>query len=183
MLNRAILQGRLVADPELRRTQNGTAVVSFRIASDRDFKSKDPNAQNADFINIVAWRQTAEFIARYFTKGSMILIDGRIQTRDYTDQSGQRRYVTEILAENVNFAGSKRESGNAGGYAQANNYGAPSYGNNSYGGNSYGGGYSAPQAPAQPSYAAPASYAPSSVGQAPVNEFAELNDDDGELPF
>ena len=111
MLNRAILQGRLVADPELRHTPSGLAVASFRIACDRDFKGKDPNAQSADFINIVAWRQTAEFISRYFTKGSMILVDGRIQVRDYTDNSGQRRYVTEIVAENVNFAGSKRESG------------------------------------------------------------------------
>lgn len=174
MLNKAILQGRLVADPELRHTQSGVAVASFRIACDRDFKSKDPNAQNADFINIVAWRQTAEFISRYFNKGSMILVDGRIQTRDYTDNNGQRRYVTEIVADNVHFAASKRESG--GGYNQSNG------GYNQS--NSYGGGYSnAPQSGAQPSYAAPSAYAPSGAGQAPANEFAELNDDDGELPF
>lgn len=182
MLNRAILQGRLVADPELRHTQSGVAVASFRIACDRDFKSKDPNAQNADFLNIVAWRQTAEFISRYFTKGSMILVDGRIQSRDYTDNNGQRRYITEIVADNVHFAASKRESGGngaysqgGGSYAQSNNYGAP----NSYGG----GGYSAPQPNAQPSYAAPSAYAPSNAGAAGANEFAELNDDDGELPF
>lgn len=170
MLNKVILQGRLVADPELRHTQTGTAVVSFRIACDRDYKSKDPNGQNADFINIVAWRNTAEFISRYFTKGSMILVDGRLQVRDYTDNTGNRRYVTEVVADNVNFAGSKRESG---GYGQQNNYGAS---NGGYGGY-------APQQPAQPSYAAPAAYAPSSMGQAPANEFAELSDDDGELPF
>lgn len=166
MLNRAILQGRLVADPELRHTQSGVAVASFRIACDRDFKSKDPNGQNADFINIVAWRQTAEFISRYFSKGSMILVDGRIQARDYTDNNGQRRYITEVVAENVNFAASKRESG--GGYNQSN---------------SYGGGYNnAPQPQnSQPSYAAPAAYAP--TAQPAANEFAELNDDDGELPF
>ena len=170
MLNRAILQGRLVADPELRHTQSGVAVASFRIACDRDYRSKDPNAQNADFINIVAWRQTAEFISRYFSKGSMILVDGRIQVREYTDNNGQRRYVTEIVADNVNFAGSKRDNSGNGSYGQSN---------------SYGGGYnqSAPQAGGQPSYAAPSAYAPSGAGQAPANEFAELNDDDGELPF
>ncbi|MCD7929326.1 MAG: single-stranded DNA-binding protein [Clostridiales bacterium] len=167
MLNRAILQGRLVADPELRHTQSGTAVVSFRIACDRDYKSKDPNAQNADFINIVAWRQTAEFISRYFTKGSMILVDGRLQVRDYTDNTGNRRYVTEVVAENVNFAASRRESG--GGYGQQNN-------------NYNAGGYAAPQQPAQSNYSAPSAYTPNNA--APVaNEFAELNDDDGELPF
>jgi single-strand DNA-binding protein len=169
MLNRAILQGRLVADPELRHTQSGVAVASFRIACDRDYRSKDPNAQNADFINIVAWRQTAEFISRYFNKGSMILVDGRIQVRDYTDNNGQRRYVTEVVADSVNFAGPKRDNSGNGSYGQSN---------------SYGGGYNnAPQAGGQPSYAAPSAYAPSSAGQAPANEFAELNDDDGELPF
>lgn len=107
MLNRVIIQGRLVADPELRHTQSGVAVASFRIASNRDYKSKDPNAQNADFINIVAWRHTAEFVCKYFVKGSMILIDGRIQVRDYMDNDNQKRYVTEVVAESVNFCGSK----------------------------------------------------------------------------
>lgn len=174
MLNKAILQGRLVADPELRHTPNGVAVATFRIACDRNFRGKDPNAQNADFINIVAWSKTAEFISRYFNKGSMILVDGRIQVRDYTDNNGQRRYVTEVVAENVNFAGSKRESG-GGGYGQSNG------GYNQS--NSYGGGYNnAPQSQnSQPSYAAPSAYAP--AAQPPANEFAELNDDDGELPF
>lgn len=183
MLNRAILQGRLVADPELRRTQSGVAVVSFRIACNRDYKSKDPNAQNADFINIVAWRQTAEFISRYFTKGSMILVDGRIQVREYTDNSGNRRYATEIVAESVNFAGSRQESGTTGGYNSA----ASGYngGNGGYGAPSNGGSYGGypSQQSAAPSYAAPAAYAPSGMGQAPANEFAELSDDDGELPF
>lgn len=182
MLNKAILQGRLVADPELRHTQQGTAVATFRIACDRDYKSKDPNAVNADFISIVAWRQTAEFICRFFTKGSMILVDGRIQVRDYTDNNGQRRYVTEIVADNAYFCSSKRESGGApmaGGYGQQNNYGGNAGGYNG----GFGGYNAAPQAPAQPSYAAPAAYAPTGMGQAPANEFAELNDDDGELPF
>lgn len=184
MLNRAILQGRLVADPELRRTQSGVAVVSFRIACDRDYKSKDPNAQNADFINIVAWRQTAEFISRYFTKGSMILVDGRIQARDYTDNNGNRRYITEVVAENVNFAASRRESGGTGGgyNGAANSY---SGGNGGYSAPSNGGSYGGypSQSSAAPSYAAPAAYSPSGMGQAPANEFAELSDDDGELPF
>ncbi|MCD8147015.1 MAG: single-stranded DNA-binding protein [Clostridiales bacterium] len=167
MLNRVVLQGRLVADPELRHTQSGTPVATFRIACDRGYKSKDPNAQSADFINIVAWRQTAEFISRYFTKGSMILIDGRLQVRDYTDNAGNRRNIAEVVAENVNFAASKRETG--GGYGQQNNnYNAD--------------GYAAPQQSAQSNYSAPAAYTPNNA--APVaNEFAELNDDDGELPF
>ena len=167
MLNKAILQGRLVADPELRHTQSGVAVATFRIAVGRDFRGKDPNAQNADFITITAWRQSAEFVSRFFRKGSMILVDGRIQSREYTDNSGQRRFVTEVVADNVHFAASKQESGGG-------------YGNQS---NSYGGGYnSAPQSQnSQPSYAAPSAYAP--AAQPPANEFAELNDDDGELPF
>jgi single-strand DNA-binding protein len=167
MTNIVIETGRLTADPELRYTTNNIPVTSFSIAVNRRYKAGEES--QADFINIVAWRQTAEFISRYFNKGSMILVDGRIQVRDYTDNNGQRRYVTEVVADSVNFAGSKRESG----------------GNSSYGqSNSYGGGYNnAPQAGGQPSYAAPSAYAPSGAGQAPANEFAELNDDDGELPF
>lgn len=160
MLNKAILQGRLVADPELRHTQTGTAVAAFCIACDRSFKSKDPNAQNADFINIVAWKQTAEFVSRYFTKGSQILVEGRIQVRTYNDNSGQKRYITEIVAESVNFCGSKRDNGNssAGGNGQQNSYGGNGGGYGSYGGY-------------EPEY------------QAPANDLQELNDDDGELPF
>ena len=134
MLNRAILQGRLVADPDLKHTQSGVAVVSFRIAVDRDHKSKDPNAQNCDFINVVAWRSVAEFISRYFSKGSLILVDGRIQVRDYTDNNGNKRNVVEVVAESVNFCG-KRESnargnGSPGGrpqesYAQQNYHQEP----------------------------------------------------------
>ena len=129
MINRAILQGRLVADPDLKHTQSGVAVVGFRIACDRDHKSKDPNSQNCDFINVVAWRSTAEFIARYFTKGSLILVDGRIQVRDYTDNNGNKRNVVEVVAESVNFCGKRennaRGNGTPGGrpqesYAQQN---------------------------------------------------------------
>ena len=109
MINRAILQGRLVSDPDLKHTQSGVSVVGFRIAVDRDYKSKDPNAQNCDFINVVAWRSVAEFISRYFSKGSLILVDGRIQVRDYTDNNGNKRNVVEVVAESVNFCG-KREN-------------------------------------------------------------------------
>lgn len=108
MLNKVFLQGRLVADPELRKTQQGTPVASYRLAVDRGYKSKDPNAQNADFVNVVSWRNTAEFVSRYFTKGRMMLVEGRLQMRDYTDNTGVRRFVTEIVAENLYFCGGKK---------------------------------------------------------------------------
>jgi single-strand DNA-binding protein len=113
MLNRAILQGRLVADPELRHTQSGVAVASFRIACDRDYRSKDPNAQNADFINIVAWRQTAEFISRYFSKGSMIAVSGSLRTGKYQDKnhSDVTHYTTDVYVDNVEFTGEKKQQG------------------------------------------------------------------------
>lgn len=110
MLNKIFLQGRLVVDPELRHTQQGTAVASFRIAVDRDFKSKDPGASNTDFINIVAWRNTAEFVSRYFTKGRMAVVEGRLQMREYTDKGGNKRTVAEVVANNVYFGDSKRDS-------------------------------------------------------------------------
>lgn len=170
MLNKVILQGRLVADPEIRHTQNDISVASLRIACDRSFKSKDPNAQNADFINIVAWRSSADFIQKYFTKGQMILIEGRLQVRSYQDNSGQNKYVTEVVVDSVNFCGSKRESGSA----QGGNYQQ----NNSYSQGRYGG------------YAKPAQNVGTSYGGYPLsdygcqqNDFLELNDDDGELPF
>ena len=92
MLNKIFLQGRLVADPELRHTQSGVAVASFRLAVDRDFKDRETGEQKADFINVVAWRQTAEFVSRYFTKGRMAVVEGRLQMRDYTDRDGNRRH-------------------------------------------------------------------------------------------
>lgn len=113
MLNKVILQGRLVADPEIRHTTNGTAVTSFRLAVDRDFKSQN-GEKEADFINIVAWRNTAEFISRYFQKGQMAVIDGRLRVRDYTDREGNKRYMTEVVANSVYFAGSKATASNSG---------------------------------------------------------------------
>lgn len=109
MLNKVILMGRFTADPELRQTPNGVSVTSFRIAVDRNFNSKDGERQ-ADFINIVAWRQTAEFIVRYFVKGQMIALEGSIQTRGYEDKDGNRRTAVEVVAEHVWFAGSKKDN-------------------------------------------------------------------------
>lgn len=109
MLNICILQGRLVADPELRHTQSGVAVATFRIAVDRDFKDKETGEKKADFINIVAWRGTAEFVSRFFSKGRMAVVEGRLQVREYNDRDGNRRFVTEVAANNIYFGDSKRE--------------------------------------------------------------------------
>lgn len=157
MLNRIILQGRLVADPELRHTTAGVAVATFRLAVDRDFKSKNPDEPTADFINIVAWRGTAEFVSRYFTKGRMALVDGRLQIRNYTDKDGNRRSIAEVVADSIHFCDSKRSNDN---------------------GNS-GGSY---DSPAASPYAPPASSAKQEQAST-NNAFAELSDDDGELPF
>ena len=112
MLNKVFLQGRLVADPELRHTQQGTPVASYRLAVDRDYKSKDSNAQNTDFVNIVSWRNTAEFVSRYFTKGRMMLVEGRLQMRSYTDKDGNRRVAAEVVTDNVHFADSRKDGSN-----------------------------------------------------------------------
>lgn len=109
MLNTAIIMGRLTADPELRTTQSGTSVTSFTVAVDRAYKSGDE--RQTDFINVVAWRGTAEFVSRYFAKGQMIAVQGSIQTRNYEDKNGNKRTAVEIVADNVSFCGSKSESG------------------------------------------------------------------------
>ena len=156
MLNKIFIMGRLTRDPELRRTQSGTAVTSFTLAVDRDFKSQS-GEKETDFIDVVAWRSTAEFAAKYFTKGRMAVVEGRLQIRDYTDRDGNKRTAAEVVADNVYFGDSKRDAEGGG-----------------YGG--YGGGYSAPAPSAPvppPAYAAPAG----------GDQFAELDDDDGELPF
>ena len=121
MLNRVTLQGRLTADPELRRTQNGTAVTSFSLAVEKDFKDKTSGQRGVDFINCIAWNNTAEHIANYMTKGRMAVVEGKVQTRNYTDKEGKRRYVTEILIERMYFAGDKQDSGEGG---TAYSYGA-----------------------------------------------------------
>lgn len=109
MLNKIMLQGRLVADPALKQTTSGVAVASFRLAVDRDFKDKQTGQKQTDFINCVAWRQTGEFVARYFAKGRMALVEGRLQMRDYTDHEGVKRIVAEVVAENVYFGDSRKD--------------------------------------------------------------------------
>ena len=127
MYNRAILIGRLVADPELRTTPNGINVASFRIAVDRPYSK---NAERkADFISIVAWRQTAEFVTRYFKKGKPILVCGALQSRSYTDNQGNKRYVTEVVADEVGFVENKSDSAAGGASYTPDAYAAPSFSN------------------------------------------------------
>ena len=114
MLNRIVLMGRLTRDPELRRTGSGTAVSSFSIAVDRDFKGQG-GEKETDFIDIVAWRNTAEFVSKYFTKGRMAVVEGRLQIRDWKDKEGNNRRSAEVVADNVYFGDSKRDGDAAGG--------------------------------------------------------------------
>ena len=164
MLNHIVIMGRLTRDPELRRTGSGVAVASFTLAVDRDFAPKDGGERETDFIDCVAWRQTGEFVSKYFTKGRMAVVSGRLQIRGWTDKDGNKRRSAEIVADNVYFGDSRRdsESGNS------------SYSNNSSGGNNSSNSYSAP-APSYGGYSAPAS--------APASDFAMLEDDDAQLPF
>ena len=160
MLNKIIIMGRLTRDPELRRTQSGTAVTSFSIACDRDFKSQS-GEKETDFIDVVAWRTTAEFVSKYFAKGRMAVVEGRLQIRDWTDREGVKRRSAEVVADNVYFGDSKRDSGGE------------------YGGSSYG----APPAYGAPSGGAPAAGRPSASGFGGGSDFAEIGEEDGELPF
>ena len=154
MLNHITIMGRLTRDPELRRTGSGIAVASFSLAVDRDFSPKDGGERETDFIDCVAWRQTGEFVSKYFTKGRMAVVSGRLQIRSWTDKDGNKRRTAEVVADNVYFGDSKREGDNGG---------------SSYGGNAY----SAP-APSYGGYSAPSS---------PASDFAMLDDDDAQLPF
>ncbi len=124
MINMVALMGRLTYDPELKTTASGVSVLRFQIACDRSYQ-KAGEERKADFIDCVAWRQTADFISRYFHKGSMIAVEGTIQTSNYTDKSGNNRKQVEVLANNVSFCGSKAESGT--GAQNAFNQPAPSY--------------------------------------------------------
>ena len=112
MLNHIVIMGRLVRDPELRRTGSGVAVTSFTLAVDRDYNPKDGAEKETDFINCVAWRQTGEFVSKWFAKGSMIVVSGRLQMRKWTDDNGNNRTTYEIVADNVYFGGSKKENSN-----------------------------------------------------------------------
>ena len=139
MLNKVFIMGRLTRDPELRRTQTGTPVASFSLAVDRDFKDKSTGERTTDFIDVVAWRQTGEFVSRYFTKGRMAVVEGRLQIRDWTDKDGNKRRSAEVVADQVYFgdAGKKDDA--------PTTFGGMSYPNN--------------------------------------DDFQELPDDDGKLPF
>ena len=150
MLNRIILMGRLTRDPELRHTQAGTPVASFSLAVDRDFRSRDGGERTTDFIDIVAWPNTAEFVSKYFTKGRMAVVEGRLQIRDWTDRDGGKRRSAEVVADNIYFGDSKRD------------------------GDSGGSGFARPAAPTPVDYGIPSGS---------DDQFAELTDDDGDLPF
>ena len=154
MLNRVVLMGRLVADPELRHTAQNVAVTTFRIAVDRNYTPKGAERQT-DFINIVTWRGTAEFVSRYFHKGQLIALEGSIQTRNYTDSQGNNRSAFEVVADQVYFAES-RNSNSAQGTAPS--------------------AFTPP-----PAFEEPPKGASFSVGE--VGEFEEIDPDDGELPF
>ena len=162
MLNHITIMGRLTRDPELRRTGSGIAVASFTVAVDRDFGGRDGGEKETDFIDCVAWRQTGEFVSKYFTKGRMIVVSGRLQIRSWNDKDGNKRRTAEVVADNCYFGDSKRESD-----------GGNAFGGNTYG-NPYGNAYSAP-AGNYGGYSAPAG--------APASDFAMLDDDDAQLPF
>ena len=125
MLNHITLMGRLVRDPELRRTGSGVAVASFCVAVDRDFAPKDGGERKADFINCVAWRQTGEFISKYFAKGRMIVVDGRLEMREWTDKEGNKRTSAEVIVDNAYFGDSKRDGDS--GSSNDNSFAAPAY--------------------------------------------------------
>ena len=160
MLNTITIMGRLVRDPELRRTGSGIAVASFTVAVDRDFAQD--GKKETDFIDCVAWRQSGEFVSKYFSKGSMIVVKGRLQIRSWTDKDGNKRKTAEVVADNCYFGSTKNDSGgsnNNSGYSNSGN----GYGDNGmdYGG--YAGG----------------SYTPPQYG----GDFAVIDDDDAQLPF
>ena len=157
MLNRTILMGRLVADPELKTTGSGISVTSFRIAVDRSYV-KSGEERKADFIDIVCWRQTAEFVCRYFSKGSLIAVEGQLQSRTYQAKDGTNRYVVEVVADNVSFTGERRDA--SAGY------------NNSYN-QSYSGAPAAPAVDSQPA---------TSYQSGSNSDFQEMPLDD-DLPF
>lgn len=159
MLNRIVIMGRLTRDPELRRTGSGIACTSFTIAVDRDYSGKDGGEKETDFIDCVAWRQTGEFVSKYFTKGRMAVVDGRLQIRGWTDKEGNKRRTAEVVADHVYFADSKKESSNG-----------DSYGS-SYDGNPSGYGKTGNPAYQEDGILPPAS------------DFAMLDGDDQMLPF
>ena len=154
MLNHIVIMGRLTRDPELRYTQSNTPVASFTLAVDRDFGGRDGGEKQTDFIDCVAWRSTAEFVNKYFKKGSMAVVTGRLQIREWTDKDNNKRRNAEIVVDNIYFGDSKRRDADS-----ENTYG--NYGSNTY--------------------VAPA--APASAPETGPDPFSGLADDDGDLPF
>ncbi len=150
MLNHIEIMGRLGRDPELRHTQSGTPVASFSLAVDRDFKDKSTGERATDWIDVVAWRSTGEFVSKYLSKGRMVVVEGRLQIRDWTDKEGGKRRAAEVIANNVYFADSKPGDGQRSGQSKStkedNDFGLP-------------------------------------AGFQPGDSFADLADDDGDLPF
>ena len=160
MLNHIVLMGRLTRDPELRRTGSGVAVASFTLAVDRDYAAQGAEKET-DFVDIVAWRNTAEFVSKYFAKGRMAVVTGRLQIRNWQDKEGNKRRSAEVVADNVYFGDSKRDNADGGSFNQSQGY-AQSFN----------------QAPQQQ----PAYQAPQNVSAAP-SDFSMLSDDDPDLPF
>ena len=159
MLNHITIMGRLTRDPELRYTQSNTPVATFRVAVDRDFTPRDGGERQTDFIDCVAWRSTGEFVSKYFQKGSMAVVSGRLQMREWTDKEGNRRTTAEVVADNVYFGESKKSRDES-----------------SFGGNS---GYAGGNSGSNSSYGSRPSAPASSAGA-----FSDLSsDDDGDLPF
>ena len=193
MYNRVILMGRLTKDPELRTTQSGITMCRFSIAVDRSF-AKQGEERQTDFFDITVWRQQAEFVCKYFTKGRMIHVEGRLQNDNYTDQNGVKQYRTAIVADRIDFCGEKRADG-AGNYG-GGQYGAPQQnygggynngGNGGYngGGNSYGGNqqqYQQPQRQTAPAPQAAFNNAPNPIESGDLGDFEEILSD-GEVPF
>ena len=159
MINNAVIMGRLTADPELRTTGNGIGVCGFTVAVDRNYRPEGEERQT-DFINVVAWRKTADFVSRYFRKGQMIAVLGSIQTRNYEDRNGNKRTAVEIVADNISFCGSKAETG-----AGGQNAGAPAPSGN--------------PAPPVPAYQQGSG---AGVSNATPDDFSQVEMDD-ELPF
>ena len=180
MYNRVILMGRLTRDPELRTTQSGISMCRITVAVDRSFV-KQGEARQADFLDVICWRQQAEFVCKYFNKGRMIHIEGKIQNDNYTDQNGVKQYRNSIIADNVSFCGDKRQDG-GGNYGGGQSYDGGQY----QGGGNYGGGQqyqqSAPPRQQAPVPQAQVNQAPQPIELGDLGEFEEILSD-GEVPF
>ncbi len=174
-MNKVILMGRLSRDPDMRQTPQGTSVIRFNIAVNRRFTGKDGQRQ-ADFIDCTAWRQTAEFISRYFHKGDMIAVVGSLQTRTWDDQNGQRHWATDVVVDEAYFTGSKSSgSGTSDGFAPSQSYAQPQGGSR--------GGYQQPQAPAYQPAKGPSPNAPTGFDDIDDLGFTSLDGSEDDLPF